>query len=249
MPTKRDGVQQLPLNIAEAPTSGVETRQSAPVRCLDVFSEERPEIAETGGLLGDWRPQVLAGKLTAGRGTLPSQVHTSEQGVYALWITNEAFETLDLHPGMGGVAYVGVGEGRGGLGRRYAEEWRPKNSGRSSPRRTLGALLIDELGLEPRPRPGREHPRNAKYYVFGDSGEQALTEWLDRHASFAHVEVPAEALEPERTVGDAEAALIKYLQPPLNIDQWANPASQRLKQMRRAAAEKAARWSPRHLQI
>lgn len=188
-------------------------------------------------------PGALAAELWAGKRSLPKKLHTRERGVYALWLDENAFATLQLAPGRDGVAYVGIGDGGQGLAGRYAQEWRPKNSGRSSPRRTLGALLIDELVLVPRPRPGANHPRNAKYYVFGSEGERALTSWLDAHAEFAFVEIPDQELQEGESLAQVEQDLIQHLEPPINISKWRNPERTRLLQARKAAAEAAAKWS------
>lgn len=186
---------------------------------------------------GEGFVEILVEKLLAGQAGPPTRLATVEQGVYALLLAPEVFGALDLEPGFGGVAYVGIGEGKGGLGRRYGEEWRPKNSGRSSPRRTLGSLLVSELNLQPRPRPGREHPRNAQYYVFAGDGEQILTDWLDRYAKFSYVEVPPTALDEEYSLSDVETALIQRLKPPLNLTKWDNPAASRLGRARKNAAQ------------
>lgn len=194
--------------------------------------------------LGDSRVQALADSLAERRGPLPARLATSEPGIYALWLTHTALDSLELKPGSRGIAYLGVGEGKGGLGRRFGEEWRPRHSGRSSPRRTLGALLTDELGLEPRPRPGAAHARNANYYTFGEEGEERLTEWLDQHADFAHLEVTPGALGFSGTLVGLEAALIQYCEPPLNLTKWANPSAPRIALARKASAERAKLMLP-----
>lgn len=131
--------------------------------------------------------QLVKG-LEAAKGPLPDSVASKQHGVYAIWLDDKAFRQLRLTPGKGGVAYAGVAGGTGGLAKRFREEWRPPHSGRSSPRRTLGALLGRRLKLKPRPRPGKGG-KNFKYFTFGEDGEAALSAWIDDHATFACVEV------------------------------------------------------------
>lgn len=185
------------------------------------------------------RIEDLVSYLHAHKGPLPSRVTSTGRGVYVLWLDAKAFETLGLEPGRGGAAYAGVAGGAGGLAKRFREEWRPAHSGRSSPRRTLGMLLQEVLGLEPQPRPPGNSPRDCEYYCFGSAGEMRLTAWLDQHAQFSHVEVDIGEWSGVVRVEDIETQLIGALRPPLNLTRWPNPATARLT-LARAEAKKAA---------
>jgi hypothetical protein len=154
--------------------------------------------------------------------------------VYVLWLDDDGWTKLGNVMSVGGVAYVGVGDPS--LQRRYKEEWRPKNSGRSSPRRTLGALLAENLDLSPRPRVDRDRVRGARYYVFGDEGELRLTAWVEKHASFA-CETTAGA-----PAGTVETQVILRLQPPLNLTKWPNPLKEELGNLRNALERRAGEF-------
>jgi hypothetical protein len=167
---------------------------------------------------------------------LPSEVPTTQNGIYVLWLDAVAFTTLHLTPGLHNAGYAGVAQGSGGLRGRFSEEWSPKNSGRSSPRRTLGALLRTELDLHPRPRPGAATSRNADYYVFGDEGEARLSDWIASHGRFSYLPMG------EENPGVVETRLIAYLQPPLNIDKWANPVAEDLRSLRKECRETSHKW-------
>jgi hypothetical protein len=146
-------------------------------------------------------------------------------GVYAVWATPAAWRTLSLPPGKGGVLYVGRGDPT--LRRRFREEWRPKTSGRSSPRRTLGALLKDRLELHPVPRRDVDPARGARYYCFAGEGEGRLTEWSEQNLLFAcHCTLAggADAVETE---------LVQLVRPPLNLTKWPNPEARRLRELRK----------------
>jgi len=151
-----------------------------------------------------------------------------------LWLSSEAWRQLDISAPVDGIAYVGVGNPS--LRRRYREEWRPRNSGRSSPRRTLGAVLAHDLRLVPRPRSDRDPKRGAHYYTFGEEGEARLTRWLEEHASFA-----CRATE-DLIAEDVETQLIQLVTPPLNLTKWGNPLKQRMREARKAMEVRAAEF-------
>lgn len=186
----------------------------------------------------------LITQLVATKAPLPESVSTRAEGVYALWLDERGYRQLRLQPGVHRIAYVGVASSGGGLAKRYREEWRPKHSGRSSPRRTIGALLRRRLRLKPRPRPG-SGSQNYKYFTFGGDGEEALSNWIDEHASFGYVEVDVDALPGVYRVEDVETILIQRLRPPLNIRKWRNPEKQRLMGARRSARDAALKWAVR----
>jgi len=177
-------------------------------------------------------------ELEASKGPLPDSVVSRKHGVYALWLDEQAFRQLRLRPGKGGAAYAGVAGGTGGLAKRFREEWRPPHSGRSSPRRTLGALLRRRLKLKPRPRPG-QGGKNYKYFTFGSDGEAVLSAWIDTHATFACVEVDISEWVAVYRIEDVETALIEKLQPPLNLTKWRNPEKARLSAARKSAEQAA----------
>lgn len=166
--------------------------------------------------------QVVA-ELNERRGPLPGAGAVPvSTGIYVVWLDRRGWldiqeQRIDIPMGEKGALYVGVGVGQRGLRGRFRQEWRPRDSGRSSPRRTLGALLAKELDLEPQPRPDRDPGRGARYYVFGDEGEQRLTDWLEAHAAFAWLSRD----EIERLIDldplALETGLILHLRPPLNL--------------------------------
>lgn len=179
-------------------------------------------------------PEVVYRRLWSARGAFPEAPDVpNEPGVYAVWFSEKAWTQLSISSSRQGLAYIGVGDPS--LRRRYREEWRPKNSGRSSPRRTLGAVLARDLALVPRPRPDRDSNRGARYYVFGTEGEARLTRWLEEHATFASY-----ATE-EAKAGDVETDLILASSPPLNLTKWSNPLRQALRDARRVMEVKATR--------
>ena len=139
------------------------------------------------------------------------------------------------------MAYVGMAEFSRGLRKRFGEEWRRKHSGRSSPRRTIGVLLWDELNLVPRPRPTKTAKLNPKQFCFEEDGELRLTNWLDPRAEFAYRVITQEELGREQ-LADLEGRLIRHLKPPINRGKWDNPIGAELGRLRNDAVEDARRW-------
>jgi hypothetical protein len=108
-------------------------------------------------------------------------------------------------------------------------------SGFSTLRRSLGALLKDELKLTAQPRGPGSSEQNLRCYRFDDPGEQRLTDWMRRHLRIAVATHPAPA--PEQV----EAELIALAQPPLNLTGWPNPHAKELKALRKSCADAARR--------
>jgi hypothetical protein len=100
------------------------------------------------------------------------------------------------------------------------------NASGSTLRLTLGCLLAERLGLSLRPE-----GKSARL-TFGKAGEETLSAWLDANARVAWAEHPNPWTQ--------EAALIKELSPPLNLDHnAANPFGATLREVRRACRAKA----------
>jgi hypothetical protein len=131
--------------------------------------------------------------------------------------------------------YVGISSN---LSQRGDEtHFRSGESGFSTLRRSLGALLKDELRLSAQPRGTGSSPQNYRCYRFDDAGEERLTAWMRSHlrVGIAAVDDP-EAVETE---------LILLGQPPLNLTKWANPHRAEIKALRKACVDEASRRFPR----
>lgn len=127
-----------------------------------------------------------------------------------------------------GILYVGMTEA--GLDAR--NHLNHKHSGFSTFRRSLGAILKDELGLRALPRSAGSSKSNVRCYRFDEKGEAALTEWMRGNLLIAQVEV-------EGDVATREDELITELQPPLNLKGWSNPQAPQVKALRAACVREA----------
>lgn len=133
-------------------------------------------------------------------------------GVYALFLT-ELQNVGGVPAGTQGILYVGTSEN---LSERHASaHFNSKNTGFSTLRRTLGALLRTELNLTPAPRGKKPTKSNKASYRFTPEGEERLTDWMVANLVASHVCVD----EP----GKIEKDLIRLLEPPLNLTGWDNP--------------------------
>lgn len=153
----------------------------------------------------------------------------SEPGLYAILLASlEALPTVVT--GREGLLYLGMTDATLEARSHFAH----RHSGFSTLRRSLGALLKDELNLRAVPRSAGSSASNFRNFRFTDDGEVALSDWMNRHLLLAQVPV---------LVGLAalEKDLIALLEPPLNLTGWPNPQRANLKALRSACADEARR--------
>ena len=107
-----------------------------------------------------------------------------------------------------------------------------RDSGTSTERRTLGALLREDLDLTAQPGSFGIKGGNASSFCFSRSGEARLSDWI--RASLLVSRLPFSG-----DVASAESLLVRHLEPPLNITNWHNPQRDYIMNMRRICAEEA----------
>jgi hypothetical protein len=112
-----------------------------------------------------------------------------------------------------------------------------EGTGFSTLRRSLGALLKDELRLQARPRGTGASRQNYLCYRFEPAGDARLTAWMQRHLRVA----VAEHADPDAIEGD----LIQLAEPPLNLNRWPNPYRADIMALRKTCVQEAERRSPR----
>lgn len=106
-------------------------------------------------------------------------------------------------------------------------------TGFSTLRRSLGALLKQELGLRARPRGTGTNKQNYRCYRFDEAGDKRLTTWMREHLRVA----VAEHHDPN----EIETELIRLAQPPLNLNRWSNPYRPLILTLRKACVAEAER--------
>jgi hypothetical protein len=138
-----------------------------------------------------------------------------------------------VEPPDGGLLYVG--KSRNLAQRDVDTHFATGKSGFSTVRRSLGALLRDELDLEPVQRGTGDSESNFRNYRFEDDGESRLTDWMR-----TNLEVAAIAATDYATLEDA---LITDLQPVLCLKGWPNPKAAEIKSARKRCVEEARQKS------
>ena len=142
--------------------------------------------------LADW-PRV-ANKQT---------IYPNSAGVYALFL-HEGATIPNVRPGEFGLVYVGLGQGARGLAARC--HFSGSTAGHS-PRRSLSALLADQLGLRPI---FIRKPSGATTFKLDKASEQLLDQWMENSLNVA--------FQLNDNPGEHERELIRRWEPPLNCD-------------------------------
>lgn len=221
------GKERWPLRVGER------------VRIERLFSAMREELSEVRNILGHAR----SGQTTVeypGDGKLRTILHRLREatvpineldppetrGVYALFLVDghalPGLQVQEADP-----IYIGISSN---LARRQIRNhFDSTKTGFSTVRRTLGALLKNELRLTARPRGQGTGQRDFTNYRFDLQGELRLTEWMHR---YVHVAV----LSGEEFVA-VEKELISFARPPLNLTE--GPDSARIKELRQLCAREA----------
>ena len=137
-------------------------------------------------------------------------------GVYALFLYGGALG--EISAAENGLLYIGMTDSSLEVRNHFTH----KDSGFSTLRRSLGAILRTDLGLVPIPRsPGS----SAAHFKFAPDGETRLTEWMVANLDCAFVAMPGDRHSLEKR-------LILDRQPPLNLTGWPNPQRTDIKAMR-----------------
>ena len=154
----------------------------------------------------------------------------TEPGVYLVY-SDSPIGVLRHQPGD---RPVYVGKADDGLRRRLQKEHHG-DTGRSTLRRSLAALLKDELRLHciPRPTQGDYKPINFTNYSLEPESDSALTDWMERNLWFE--------LRPTRHPKHAEDQLVSEACPALNLAGWQNPFADTLRAARKRCADEARR--------
>lgn len=156
-------------------------------------------------------------------------------GLYAFYGNDRAWAELGLSPAFDGQPlYVGKAE-RSLNGRDVGTHFAVGKTGSSTVRRSLAALLVEELALVAVPRNTAKPDGSANFGLDAES-ESALSSWMERRLSLATWSKPDGA-----NLDEIETAVVRQLRPPLNLDKVGEPRS-RLRDARRRMANTARAW-------
>jgi hypothetical protein len=152
----------------------------------------------------------------------------SESGVYAIYLRSKGL-LARFAEGANGVVYIGRSTNL--ADREFEQHFSSENTGFSTLRRSLGAILKRSLALQAIPRAPGPSESNCRNYRFLADGEAKLTKWM-----CDHLEVGVFAWSKSE---ELEKFLTKELRPLLNLKGWPNPHRDEIKQLRKVCADEA----------
>lgn len=153
-------------------------------------------------------------------------------GIYAIYYCGSDYlqiKGISISPEC--LLYIGKTESSQ-LERDAKQHFVSGETGRSTLRRSLGALLRDQLNLIPIPRSNTEQSdRKFTHYKFDEVGESSLNSWMVRNLAVSFYEYS----ESPDKIEELERQLISLAVPPLNIKD--NPNSRCKEALKLARAE------------
>lgn len=171
---------------------------------------------------------------------------STEAGIYAIGVTN-AMEFPLVSPQVcvkpNGVIYIGKTQ-NSQISRDVNTHFESGKSGSSTVRRSLGAILREQLNLTPIPRSFTEQgTKRFTNYKFTndceDDGEERLTQWMKNNLSLSYWE-----WDKSSDLGEMEKKIIKLACPFLNLqnnsdNEWKSEIKRLRKDCRDLAKEYA----------
>ncbi|MEM5516722.1 GIY-YIG nuclease family protein [Henriciella sp. AS95] len=160
-------------------------------------------------------------------------------GFYAIFLKSSS-QLPGIDVPRDGLLYIGKTE----KGFSARDHFQPScgHSGHCTARRSLGALLSEQLDLKPKPRSRRSIYSRKSHFRFDAAGEKRLSEWMQGQLYIARVPF-------EGNVSAAEAMLIEGLRPPLNLTIWDNPQAGLVKRLRRQCSDQARSFFSRGARV
>ena len=153
---------------------------------------------------------------------------SSNPGIYAIGFIGEVFPfpTGENVVNNGDIIYIGKTE-KSQKSRDAQTHFKSGKTGSSTLRRSLGAILREDLGLQPIPRSKTES--RMRDYKFIEESEKQLTQWMMKNLSISFFEI----CEGKRLIRNAEIYIIQELEPILNLTHnSSNPYMSMLKELR-----------------
>jgi hypothetical protein len=156
----------------------------------------------------------LAG--TAAKSVAEISSYSMVRGVYAFYLVKGSLTIRQrvIAANIGTPLYIGKTESSQKT-RDAGQHLSDEGTGSSTLRRSLGAILLEQLRLKPEARSDRETTeRRFTNYRFDTAGEEQLTKWMNDHLSLAFCELPNLTIPELRA---SEERIIRSAAPPLNI--------------------------------
>jgi hypothetical protein len=181
------------------------------------------------GVISEISPNELVALLVASKVPIDRLPAPPDAGVYAMFLDGADIPGLSARSD----SPIYVGSSANLAQREFETHFVSRSTGFSTLRRTLGALLKEELGLVSRPRGRGKTKQDFLCYRFEAEGEDRLTDWMK-----AHIHI---AVHPMADEVSAELGLIFLAHPPLNLTGCANPDATEIKRRRKICEDEARR--------
>tara|TARA_B100000959_G_C14900423_1_gene590657 strand:+ start:355 stop:936 length:582 start_codon:yes stop_codon:yes gene_type:complete len=155
--------------------------------------------------------------------------YSDNPGIYAVGFIGESFPFPSRNNLVrnGNIIYIGKTE-KSQRSRDAMTHFKSGRTGSSTLRRSLGAILLQELELTPIPRNNTES--KMRDYKFIRESEEKLTQWMINNLSLSFYEI----LDGKKVIKELEKQVIITLSPVLNIqgNSILNPYAGMLKELR-----------------
>ncbi|RPF26022.1 hypothetical protein EDD32_0445 [Georgenia muralis] len=157
-------------------------------------------------------------------------------GIYAFYGDDEAWDQLGVSRAFAEQPlYVGKAESSL-IGRDVSTHFAAGRTGSSTVRRSLAALLVDELALVAIPR-NITKPDGSSHFGLDGPSEDRLSSWMAQQLSLATWSKSEGA-----HLREIERGVISRLRPPLNLTHVGEPRD-RLRDARQRMADSARAWT------
>ena len=172
--------------------------------------------------------EEIAHKLRESRKPISHAEVPSKCGVYGVFLKAPE-ELKGFSKNTDGLIYIGCSSNLSK--REFEQDFNSGETGRSTLRRSIGAIFKEEFGLTAIPRNSGSSENNVRNYKFRPEGEERLTNWM------------ADNLEvgvcPSGNYESIKKELIPLLMPPLSLKWWENPDREKIKALRKKCADEA----------
>ena len=167
----------------------------------------------------------IAHKLRESKKSISHAEVPSKCGVYGVFLkAPEELKGFSKNPD--GLIYIGCSSD---LRKRVCkQDFNSGETGRSSLRRSIGAIFKEEFGLTAIPR---DSGSSKDKYKFLPEGEEKLTNWMTNNLEVG--------ICPSGDYESIKKELISLLKPPLRLDLWENPDKEEIKELRVKCVDEA----------
>lgn len=173
--------------------------------------------------------ETVIANLKKTRSTIGYQKIPNRSGIYAIYL-KEGSDIKGYSISVDGFIYIGSTVNLKDRG--YENHFNSDSTGFSTLRRTIGAIMKEELGIKAIPRRSGASETNFINYKFFGNGDNLLTNWMINNLEIGFCPI----FEDYEKI---EKLLIVLLQPILNLKGWDNPYKRRIMELRNKCAIEA----------